>query len=454
VGLVAVVVVSTIFIVHWKRGGGEDAGIARDSTWQPPPQTVLASSMDVQPVPGWTARVGDLGLPPQSKIATSADAAWSQPLIGYLGDSGFLLASSPDASDNRWWLVGIDVRTGLRLFAPVQLDTGLTPPNCFLNGPEALLCLRDDVQNGVALSSTAWVIDARSGVVSFSGTTDLRTSPVGLRVAQVGSYAVAETTGQGVYGVGPRAETTWFVPGKGQVARRVAQVTNVAPQTLATQEAGGDQTTVFSVVDGKVVTPEVEDGFRPLSGVVYPGGFAVEVVRDQSKSTPDAVEFFQDNGKRVGHANVSGFLSKTSMDVPIVQVVPDTVAFSPSGGELAKIATFGPGDVAILVGSRLLIDGASSDGGTKQYDLQTGASGRECDVSLADYLATDGEVGIFESGNPNVGMVTKAMDLASCDPLWSSDSAVGSFRDVWRINTTLVQLSDDGTELMSLVAPN
>jgi hypothetical protein len=37
--------------------------------------------------------------------------------------------------------------------------------------------------------------------------------------------------------------------------------------------------------------------------------------------------------------------------------------------------------------------------------------------------------------------------------LWTLKSAVGSFRAVWRINTTLVQLSDDGTELMSLVAP-
>lgn len=91
---------------------------------------------------------------------------------------------------------------------------------------------------------------------------------------------------------------------------------------------------------------------------------------------------------------------------------------------------------------------------TEQYDLTTGQRGKDCKVYLGGYLATDGKAALFESGNPNVGLVTKAIDLATCDVLWSIESPIGSFRDVWRINTTLVQLSDDGTELMSLVAPS
>jgi hypothetical protein len=54
---------------------------------------------------------------------------------------------------------------------------------------------------------------------------------------------------------------------------------------------------------------------------------------------------------------------------------------------------------------------------------------------------------------PHVGLVTTGIDLKTCDTLWTLKSAVSSLRDVWRINTTLVQLSDDGIELMSLVAP-
>jgi hypothetical protein len=73
---------------------------------------------------------------------------------------------------------------------------------------------------------------------------------------------------------------------------------------------------------------------------------------------------------------------------------------------------------------------------------------------MGAYVGSDGTTGILESGNPNIGLVTTAMDLATCDTLWTLKSPIGSFRDVWRVNTTLVQLSDDGTELMSLVAPS
>jgi hypothetical protein len=70
------------------------------------------------------------------------------------------------------------------------------------------------------------------------------------------------------------------------------------------------------------------------------------------------------------------------------------------------------------------------------------------------FVGSDGTVGVFESGNPNVGLVTTAIDLATCDVLWHIDSPVGSFRDVWRIDSTLVQLSVDATGLTSLVAPS
>lgn len=92
----------------------------------------------------------------------------------------------------------------------------------------------------------------------------------------------------------------------------------------------------------------------------------------------------------------------------------------------------------------------------QQYDLRTGARGKACDYNLAAtyYIGTDCTVAVLEYGNPNVGRVTKAYDLATCDTLWKLRSAVGSFREVWRINTTLVQLSEDGTELVSPVAPS
>lgn len=448
VGVVGIVIAATVVAVYWKRTGGGTVSETTDSNWQPPPQTFLASRMDVRPVPGWTARIGDVGLPAGSAFASSADALWSQPLVGNLGPRGFLIARTPDAAGSQWWLVGIDAHTGGRLFAPVLLDAATTSPRCFLNGPDTVLCVRDGDQGG-----TAWVVDARSGAVSYSGPTDLRTSSGALHVTQVESYAVAETTGQGVFGIGPHAETTWFVPGKGQVNTRRSRATNVAPQTLATQDAGGDQTTVFSLVDGKVVSPELGAGLRPMSAVTYPGGFAVEVVEPESNSITDGVEFFDDAGKKLGRADVSDFLSTSSMDIPIVASAPESVVFSPSGEKLADISRFEPGDTALLIGATLIAGGPSFDHDPQQYDLATGAKGKACKVTLSNYVATDGKVAIFDSDIPNVGLATKAVDLATCDVLWSIESPVGSFRAVWRIDDTLVQLSDDGTELMSLVAP-
>ena len=448
-GLVGIIVVATVVAIYWKHTSGETLSETGDANWQPPPQTFLASRMDVRPIPGWTARIADIGLPAGSNFATSADAAWSQPLVGDQGPRAFLLASTPNVASSQWWLVGMDAHTGERLFAPVPLDAAAASPECFLNGLDAVLCLRDSDQGG-----TAWVVDARSGAVTYSGPTDLQTSSGALHVTQVGSYAVAETTGQGVFGIGPRAETTWFVPGDGQVNKRTSRATNVAPQALATQDSDDDQMSVFSLVDGKVISPELDAGLSPKSAVTYPGGFAVEVVAAQSGSIPDGVEFFDDAGKKLGRAEVSSFLSTSSTDIPIVASAPDSVVFSPAGRKLADISRFEPGDTALLIGPTLFAGGPSFDHDPQQYDLSTGTKGKACKVTLSNYVATDGKVGIFESGNPNVGLVTKALDLATCDTLWSIESPVGSFRAVWRIDTVLVQLSDDGTELTSLVAPS
>lgn len=449
VALVGLVAAITVYVVSGKHDGGEYLGATRDSNWTPPPQTFLASRMDVRPVTGWTLRIGEVGLPPGSTFASSAEPIWSQPFVGDQGSRGFLIARTPDAAGSQWWLVGVDAHTGGRLFGPVRLDAATYSPECFLNGPEAVVCLRDGDQGG-----TAWVVDTRSGLVTFTGPTDLRTSSGALHVVQAGWYAVAQTTGQGVFGIGPRAETTWFVPGKGQVATRTSRATNVAPQTLATQAAGGDETTVFSLADGRVVTPELDEGLSSASAVVYPGGFAVEVVDSQSTSMPVGVEFFDIVGNRMGRVDGSGFLSTSSMDVPIVESAPNPSVYSPAGHKLADISRFETGDPALLIGTTLFVGGQSFEHDPQQYDLTSGSEGKACKVTLSNYLATDGKVAIFQSRNPGVGLVTKAVDLATCDVLWSIESPIDSLRDVWRIDTSLVQLSDDGTELTSLVAPS
>jgi len=72
--------------------------------------------MGAQPVAGWTTDVTALGLPLGSKITTGA-TPWSPgPIIESPDHRALLLANSAGPTANQWWLAGIDVRDGHRLF--------------------------------------------------------------------------------------------------------------------------------------------------------------------------------------------------------------------------------------------------------------------------------------------------------------------------------------------------
>jgi hypothetical protein len=256
--MTAVVAVAAV-VVWWINDNGSAA--ARRA-WQPPPSPVLSSPMRVQPIAGWRMSVTDLGLPApvdgmeQSRIGTDNEPFRSRPFIGNLDDHAYFLASTPATPGPQWWMIGVDVRSGKRLFDPVQLGATTRPPECFLNGRANMLCVNDD-------SHTAYVVELPSGALAHSGPTDLRLGLGTLAVVQVGIYAIAETHGQGVYGIGPRAETTWFVPGDGHIQSTTETGFETAPQTLAAQLSADPRAydmTVFSVSDGNVVKPEIDDG--------------------------------------------------------------------------------------------------------------------------------------------------------------------------------------------------
>ena len=340
-------------------------------------------------------------------------------------------------------MIGIDVRDGRRLFAPIQLGATARPPQCFLNGPTNVLCLNNDSSN------IAYVVDIQSGGLSYTGTTDLRLGYATLAVEQVGTYAVAKTDNQGVYGIGPRAETTWFVPGDGQVRAGPPHRFEPLPQELAAQLSADPRAyemTVFSLSDGKVIRPEVDNGAHLEKTEVYPGGFAAEV-DDGRKSL--GIQFFDDTGKRLSERSVKGTL--TAVGLPIVKSNDQSSVYSPDGRKLLDI----PAGAIRLVGTTLFVNENKSEAFPmwRQYDLKTGAKGPACDFNMSNFLGVNGSVIVFDVTNREAGLVAKARDLATCDTLWTLPSKVNSFGRVWRINTALVQLSDDGTELSSLVAP-
>ena len=72
---------------------------------------------------------------------------------------------------------------------------------------------------------------------------------------------------------------------------------------------------------------------------------------------------------------------------------------------------------------------------------------------MQNYIATDGSIFVFEVTNRDAGLLATAADRDTCERVWSLPTHPGSFDRIWRINTTLVQLTNDATELSSLVSP-
>lgn len=417
--------------------------------------------MEMRPVPGWRAHVSSLGLPESSIIGTTDDAAWSMPLVGFIENNAYFLASHPGLPERQHWLIGLDAQAGSPLFAPVKLDVAARSPKCFLNGPESVLCVADDVREG-KVESVAWVIDAHTGDVVFTGPTDLHTTPgSGVRIDQVGNYAVAELTGRGVYGIGPHAETTWSVAGATKVSPTQWTADSTAPTLAAAMDpaSGPDRMVVFSLSDGEVITADLGDGRIPQTAVVYPGGFAFEAAETSNKSTPDVVVFFDETGKRLGETAVSGFLDVLSMTLPMVQSSPGYTIYGSNGAGLIQLPSEGLGPGSVLIGHRLYVPESSWEGPVqvrrwRQFDLMTGKEVTTCRSNMSHYLANDGHVGVFQTDRSEVtGATTFAMDLTTCEKLWTTPVNPDSFHKLWRIGDTLVELSDDGKELHSLVAP-
>jgi hypothetical protein len=436
--LVVVVVVAIAGAVGWWFTGGAEY-LAR-SRWQPPKE-VLLSSMKVRPVPGWTINVSDLGLPPGTTLSTG-DAPWLPgPIIGTPDHRALLLARSPDPVAPQWWLTGIGVRDGHALFRPVALNATAATPACFLNGA-AVVCIADDYHTAIA-----WVIDAQNGELTYNGPTNVRLTTGKLKAAQLGNYLVAATEGEGLYGVGPHAETTWFVRGNGVVSHHLGDVGF---------EGGAREglVTLFSLQDGRVLTPEFPEGADMQTSADFDGGFAAEFSEHLGDSF---IQFFDIAGRLTNKERIEGQrLGGTTGNVTTILQKDGFEIYGPNGDKLLDVSGAPPNGVQ-LIGTTLWV-GEAKDGDADHYqafDLRTGDKGKSCAFNAINgYLGTDGSVFVRSPWNQKSDDLAQAYDLATCDKVWAIPRTVGSSGEVTRIGDTLVQLSDDGTELMSLVAPS
>ena len=445
--LVVVVVSAVAVFTWWLPAHRLDA--ARES-WQPPPQAMLSSSMREQPVPGWRTTVSDLGLPAagDSRIAVSNDPRGPRPFIGSIDSRAYFLASSGAPETPQWWLVGVDVTDGRPLFTAVPLSVAARNPECFLNGPNDILCL-----DGLP-SVTARVIDGRSGAVDYVGPSDLRLGFGTLAVEQVGVYAVATTQDQGVFGIGPRAETTWFVPGDGLLEMEPAERPAARSQTLTAQRDADPRKfsqIVFSVADGHVVEPDIDKGASLVETTFYSGGFASKT--SDADGVPGDIYFFDESGRRVGKSSETTIREEPA-DLPVTTTGSDELnaVYSADGKKLIEVPT----GVTLLVGTTLMVNLARSQAFPQwqQYDLKDGGKGPVCDYPMQNFLGTDGSTLVFAVTNPDADILAKAHDLHSCERLWSIPKQTGSVDRIWQVGGQLVRLTSNATELNSLVAPS
>lgn len=404
------------------------------------PEQFLLPSMRRKPVPGWTVSASDLGLPTTDPVRYSP--------IGNTGDR----ATFQVMTTARWWVIGIDVSDGTNLFEPVSLGEhrsaeSLLASSCYPNGPTMVVCLRGE-GSFVDAPEHAWVIETHSGALLYDGPTELRQAPntVGAAARRFGDYLVATIEDRGVFGVGPRAELTWHVPGSGHVSS--PPDSDVAASSLAVQSGYGEPDVVFSVADGSVRTPPVPAETRLRRAVTYPGGFAYELLRGQLASA--GITFYDNDGHPRGHFDGDARLLSGSADLPVARTTTADHVLTLSGRPLLEWPDPRLMPYTRLIGTTLLMSTDEDQRYWQQFDLRTGAEGDTCDsreISYAYIGASPDAVVVSTSTSP-----LRAIDLSTCETLWEWKKATDNeYRDAWRVNTTLVLRFNN--ELSSLVAP-
>lgn len=447
--VLVIAVLAALATFWWLRNGRYVYG---RWVWQPE-QIELLPDMRQAPVTGWRTSTLDLGLPSPTAngsaptIAASNVPSDPKPLIGASGERAYFLANSLASADPEWWLAGIDTGDGHWVFDAVLLSTGTVAPTCLLNGPDQILCVERSSEGG------ATIIDADSGNVIYRGPTDIKANNGSLNLRQLGPYAVATSQDKGIYGIGDRAETTWFVPGDGSLTAvsdaRVGMEGSVLSAQRSTNPQRGDSV-VFSVADGRPVETDLEKGASLHDPVVYPGGFAANVQSEDRRYL--GTYFFDESGRTL--AEVDGRLvGSTLIDLPVIALgnSDEVTVFTPDGVRLLDVADQGLNRVGTTLFH--LENGTREFPEWRQYDLKTGAKGPVCDFPMHRLLGTDGSALVFETTNRQAGRLASARDMATCADLWVLPAEPNSLQRIWRIGSNLVQLSADGTELSSLVPP-
>ncbi len=89
----------------------------------------------------------------------------------------------------------------------------------------------------------------------------------------------------------------------------------------------------------------------------------------------------------------------------------------------------------------------------QQYNMRDGSPGPVCEFPMGHYLGHDGSALIFEFNHDNGDVLASGRDLNTCERLWSISKQPEALDRIFRVDGTIIHLTNEGAELTSLVAP-
>lgn len=456
--LVAAVLLGGVVALGW---GPFERRAAQGTSAAPPPigtpkDRLVSFPLNRQPVPGWQVTLADMGLPAgvhQGTLFASTDTK----AYFITGEECRASCATPTG-----WLYGLDVTTGARLFPPLAIPgyyygTG----DCFGNDPRTAVCTTHVLKGAEErFAPTAWVIDLERGAITFSGPNGLdpesgntylgTLTTVGNRSGE--TYAVNTVADKGVYGIGSHAERTWFLPGSGQLQTPWTQGSDVPSLTLAVQtsaSAGADRgPRVFSVIDGKDLTPTVPAGTKLESPVIYNGGFAYNFDQGGTAGTL----MYDTAGRLVGRQEPDRSYTKDNAGMLTVLVGGKFVVYTALGKPVIEIPAADTGSEFQTIGTRVFVKTPGTYGADETWqwwDLLTRRPGPTCTMQLgADYGGSDGTVVITNRKDRGLENHYVGIDVATCQSLWDMTGRIV----MSKVGTSLIVHGND--TIMSLRAPN
>ncbi|MCZ8380342.1 hypothetical protein O6P37_15845 [Mycobacterium sp. CPCC 205372] len=447
-----VIAVVAAGIVVWRST--REAGAHVDATIGTPHDLLVSFSLRQRPVPGWRLNAADIGLPPDVPVGT---------LFASTADSAYFITTHRDEQGLSpvGWLYGVETSTGKVLFPPIELAgfRGYPHGECYGNGPGVALCVTGgDVDRG--LPKLAWVVDLGSGQVTYTGQTDLNVQgdrgTARQSLMAVGSYRaetrlVVAREGVGVYGVGPHAEQTWFVPGGGNIFDPgYRQSSDIPATTIAMQNAARDAPPespyrMFSVIDGTDLTPTPPEGTRIRKSLVYNGGFAYSF-REPGKR--DGLLFYNTAGEFVARYQDENHdltpIENSVMPMALLRANPAQWLVLSAAGELVQsIPTTAAGVYFRIIGTKFYLNQPGTDDRWQQWDLNTGASGPVCQLGLSyDYVGSDGSIVVVNGGLQS--STVRAVDPSTCATAWEiTEQESGRQLRLQQVGTELIQSTRD-----------